>query len=178
MSRQEWYRHRHKHLEQPIAHGLYYSFVVFFCSVYANMQHNTLRPEVYVSSAFAYNLLYGAWIVATGTLVQVYVVMWIGLTHDSPLHLAYAGELVAGRGLVCVWFLCVCLIYSATWNFTQVTEQVFTLGGRDRLEVRMRFTAVVMALTVWWQTRSLLPLLGVLMLVVNAAVWAMAQIVY
>lgn len=181
LSRQDWYyhqRHRHEHLEQPISHGLFYSILIFFCSFYASTQHNTTRPEIYVSSAFVYNIFYGGWILFTSAMIQIYAVMWIGLTHDTTLHLAYAGDLPKQTGLVCVWLLCVCLLYSATWNFTQISEQIFTMGVEDRLDVRMRFTAGVISAAIWWQTRATLPILAVIMAITNIGTWMVAQFVY
>jgi len=152
--------------------------MIFVCSFYSSTQHSTTRPEIYVSSTFVYNLFYTVWIMFTSGLIQVYTVMWIGLTHDTTLHLLYSGTLSAQSGQSCVWVLCVCLLYSAAWNFTQVTEQIFTLGVEDRLDARLRFTVAIIAVSVWWQTRIYLPILSVSMTIVNIGTWLAAQMIF
>jgi hypothetical protein len=174
ISRYEW--HKHPIQKHPIHHDVVVSPVItltpaqeigtmlpqsiyiFILTIYATTQHGPLYSftNKYCSPTLLFHRGYALFTCFLVGLFRAYIYISIGWIHQNLVHIILEGE---SRIVSSIWWYIVVLLYSITWNITQMSQQMLTMLQGDPQDLTLRYSMVVFAIAYmnqWTQPTSVL----------------------
>lgn len=158
--------HRPHTITQSIWDSLRYSLLVVALTFYATASHGPIHsygggdegnPHArrYMSVQYLYNRGYSLAPTITAGLLRAYVYLRTAWMHGNALHLICENDSDARTiSRLCAWLHTVTLLYSAAWSCTQLTQQVMPVFVGDKTQLRMKFTAGLLALAYLFRWRD------------------------
>ena len=146
-----------RQITQSFWDSLGYSMVIVGLTFYATATHGPVHSygsgdegnpyaRRYMSVQYLYSKGYSVWPTLTAAMLRAYVYLRTSWLHGNALHLIFESDADAlALSHFCVWLHIVVLLYSGAWSCTQLTEQVLTVFVGDKTQLRMKFTAVLIA---------------------------------
>ncbi len=163
ISRYEWHKHpiqKHHQQEsemmtpppvitltpaQEIGTMLPQSIYIFILTIYATTQHGPLYSftNKYCSPTLLFHKGYALFTCLCVGLFRAYIYISIGWIHQNLVHVILEGE---SRIVSSIWWYVVVLLYSITWNITQMSLQMLTTVQGDPQDLIRKYTIVMFAL--------------------------------
>ena len=177
-------------VSQSVWDSLRFSLLVVALAFYATASHGPIHSygggdegnpgaRRYMSVQYLYNRGYSLAPTVTAGLLRAYVLLRTAWMHGNALHLICENDEDARAvSQFCAWLHAVALLYSAAWSCTQLTQQVLAVFVGDKTQLRMNFTAGLLALSYLfrWKDDWVGFHMTVAAAVITVAAWAVGRL--
>lgn len=129
---------------QEIGTMLPQSIYIFLLTIYATTQHGPLYSftNKYCSPTLLFHRGYALFTCFCVGMFRAYIYISIGWIHQNLVHIILEGH---SHIISSIWWYVVVLLYSITWNITQMSQQMLTMIQGDPKDLTLRYSLVMFA---------------------------------